>query len=177
MALTGVKHVEPMVDLVEKARGGDRGAFSRLVELHWSPLVRLARSVVGEMEAEDAVQDALVTSWKKLARLREPSGFAAWVRRIVLRACFRRARKRRRWTSLEDAPEPVISTSPAGAMDVERILARLAPRQRAVMHLTLVEGMTDREIGDALGLAAATVRSHRRRARQTLSSRIAGDRT
>lgn len=172
-----MKHVEPIEHLVERARGGDRGAFSQLVELHWSPLVRLARSVVGELEAEDAVQEALVTSWKKLARLRKPEGFAAWVRRIVLRACFRRTRNRRRWTTLDDAPEPTTSSSPAGRLDVERILKRLAPRQRAVMHLTLVEGMTDREIGDALGIAAASVRSHRRRARQSLSSWLGGNRT
>lgn len=172
-----MKHVEHIPDLVEQARGGDRGAFSRLVELHWSPLVRLARSVIGETDAEDAVQDALVTSWNKLARLRKPEGFAAWVRRIVLRACFRKARGRKRWTTLDDAPEPVTSPSPGAGLDVERLLARLAPRQRAVMHLTLVEGMTDREIGDAMGIAAASVRSHRRRARQSLSSRLAGDST
>ena len=49
---------------------------------------------------------------------------------------------------------------------VWQVLSRLALRaQRAVLHLTVVEGMSDREIADALGIAAASVRAHRRRAR------------
>ena len=54
------------------------------------------------------------------------------------------------------------------AFEVERILKMLAPRQRAVMHLTVVEGMSDSEIGSVMGIDAASVRSHRRRAKERL---------
>jgi RNA polymerase sigma-70 factor (ECF subfamily) len=57
---------------------------------------------------------------------------------------------------------------------VERTLRRLAPRQRAVMHLTIVEGMSDAEIGRMLGIDPASVRSHRRRARERLRQVLAG---
>ena len=49
-----------------------------------------------------------------------------------------------------------------------RLLAALAPRQRAVMHLTVIEGMSDGEIGRSLGITPGSVRAHRRRARQRL---------
>jgi RNA polymerase sigma factor (sigma-70 family) len=51
---------------------------------------------------------------------------------------------------------------------VEQVLSILAPRQRAVMYFTVIEGMSDSEIGRALGITAASVRSHRRRARERL---------
>lgn len=169
-----MEQAEPF--LVRRALRGDRGAFSDLVASHWTPLVRLARSVVGDADAEDAVQDALVAAWRHLASLREPGAFSAWLARVVLRSCFKRARRERPWLPLDDAPEPHAATDPGDALDVERLLAALAPRQRAVMHLTVVEGMSDSEIAGVLEISAAGVRSHRRRARESLSHLLNGAR-
>lgn len=162
--------------LVRLAQQGDPNAFSTLVERHWGRLVPFARSVLGEADAEDAVQDALVVAWGKLGALAEPAAFRAWVLRILGRLCFRRARFGRRFRSLVGLPEP---TDPAAeavgeTIDVERTLRMLAPRQRAVMHLTVVEGMSDSEIGTVMGIDAASVRSHRRRARERLREVLGG---
>jgi len=156
--------------LVRLAQRGDSEAFSLLVERHWSRLVPFARSVVGDAEAEDAVQDALVLAWIKLDALAEPAAFRAWVLRILGRLCCRRARFGRRFLSLVGIPEPrdPATESVTQALDVEGTLKMLAPRQRAVMHLTVVEGMSDSEIGSVMGIDAASVRSHRRRARERL---------
>jgi RNA polymerase sigma-70 factor (ECF subfamily) len=154
--------------LVGQAVAGDPDAYGRLVELEWCRLVRLARSVVGDAEAEDAAQEGLVHGWRKLASLREPGSFPSWISRLVLRCCLRRARRRHPVVSLEDAPEPHTRPDPAGDLELERLLARLAPRQRAALHLTVVEGMADSEIAAVMGLSPASVRSHRRRAREAL---------
>ncbi len=169
-----MSEAEPL--LVRRAAGGDRGAFCALVEKEWEPLVRLARSVVGDAEAEDAVQDALLTAWRQLATLREPAAFSAWISKMVLRRCLRRIRRGPAWLPLAAAPEPRTETDPASNLDVERCLAVLAPRQRAVMHLTAVEGMSDREIAVLMDITAASVRSHRRRARERLSQLLNGAR-
>lgn len=155
-------------EMVERARLGDEAAFAALVERHWLRLVALARSVAGDDEAEDAVQEAFLTAWSKLGALRRPEAFAAWMMRGVVRRCLRRAHRRRRLVPLADAPEPAAHTDAGGELDVERVLAWLAPRQRAVMHLTVLEGMSDSEIGAALGIRPASVRAHRRRARERL---------
>jgi RNA polymerase sigma-70 factor (ECF subfamily) len=162
--------------LVRQAQQGNSNAFSRLVERHWGRLVPFARSVVGDAEAEDAVQDALVLAWSKLGDLAEPAAFRAWVLRILGRLCFRRARFRRRFLSLVGLPErPDPAAKSVGqAIEVERILGLLAPRQRAVMHLTVVEGMSDSEIGTVMGIDAASVRSHRRRAKGRLQQVLVG---
>ncbi len=165
--------VEPAAsdaELVTAARQGDILAYSALVERHWARLVRLARSVVGDLDAEDVVQDSLVAAHGKLAGLREPGSFLPWMMRSVVRAGVRRSR-RRAWlvplAAVADPPDP-RPASQVEEVNVDMALAGLAPRQRAVMHLTVVEGMSDSEIGLALDIDAASVRSHRRRARERL---------
>lgn len=156
-------------ELVLAAAGGDRAAYARLIERRWSPMVRLARSVVGEVEAEDSVQDALIQAWLALPSLRRPEAFSAWLTRVVLRGCLRARRRRVETVPLAEAPEPPVPPAAGVGYDLERLLAALAPRQRAVMHLTVVEGMSDGEIGAVLEITPASVRSHRRRAREALA--------
>ena len=93
-------------DLVQAALAGNRDAFGSLVESHWDRLVRLARSVVGDAEAEDVVQDSLVVAWTRLAGLSDPRRFGAWVSRIVFRRCLRASHRQRGRVALEAIPEP-----------------------------------------------------------------------
>ena len=159
-------------EVVARAAAGDAGAFSLLVELHWARLVRLARSVLGEADAEDAVQDGLVVAWERLPSLREPAAFRPWVTRLVTRTCLARARRSARRPGRAPLAAAADVAHPAGGtdagLDVARCLAALAPRQRAVIHLTAVEGMSDSEIGRLLGITPGSVRAHRRRARRRL---------
>lgn len=89
--------------LILRAQQRDVAAFSALVERWWVYLVRFARSVVGEADAEDVVQDGLLTVWDKLPALRVPEAFPAWTVRIISRACFRRARRQRKMVPLTAA--------------------------------------------------------------------------
>lgn len=162
-------------DLVRRAADGDRAAFASLTETHWAALVGLARSVVGELAAEDAVQDALVIAWGKLASLREATAFPSWLSRIVLHQCLRRRRRWRNWLPLSGATEPVFETDPGAELDLAHCLSRLAPRQSAVLYMTVVEGRSDGEIAELMQISAASVRSHRRRARQRLQHLLNGE--
>jgi RNA polymerase sigma-70 factor (ECF subfamily) len=168
------------VDAIEKtlilrARDGEVGAFSEWIEAHWLRLVGFARSTVGDADAEDVVQDSLVIAWAKIGSLRIPEAFYSWLLRIIFRTCLRRRRRFSRFLPLallKESEHPE-QPKPADCVDVEKILALLPARQRAVIHLTYLEGMSDSEIGIAMGIAAASVRSHRRRARETLQ-RVVG---
>ena len=151
---------------VAAARGGDQAAFGRLIEARWSRLARFARSIVGDLDAEDVTQEACLACWRKLSQLSDPARFDSWLMRILFTAALRRARWRRLWHFVLWDPA-LAGLAHHGEEDllVEEILSRLPPRQRAVLHLTVVEGMTDSEIAATLGIAAASVRAHRRRAR------------
>jgi RNA polymerase sigma-70 factor (ECF subfamily) len=166
------ERLSPIVEvnevLILKAQQGDQEAFSAIVEECWTPLVRFARSIVGDADAEDIVQEALLIAWRKLPGLKIRPAFASWLYRIALRVSLRRIRSRPRLAPLTLAHDRATGGRAAEEIDVERVLAALPPRQRAVMHLTLIEGMSDSEIGAVLAIEPASVRSHRRRARETL---------
>ncbi len=174
MTLSGVS--SSATTLVETVPAGDQEAFCALVRESWDRLVRLARAVAGDAEAEDVVQEALIVAWRKLPALRDSSKLGPWLARIVYRRAVRRARRERRPKAAKPLPEPCVTPDPAAGIDVWNILRRLAPRQRAVLQLTVVEGMTDAEIGTLLGIAPASVRSHRRRARERVAAMLDGGR-
>jgi RNA polymerase sigma factor (sigma-70 family) len=152
--------------LVERAMAGDREAFSDLAAVHWRRLVALARSIVADLEAEGVVQDGLIKAWKKIRGLREPAAFSSWLTRIVANTAVARARSRRVFHPLNGVEVPVRDRSSDDRIDVQRLLARLAPRQRAVLHLTVIEGLSDSEIARVLGISSSSVRVHRMRGRQ-----------
>ncbi len=138
-------------------------------------LNRLALSMVGDLDAEDCAQEAFVIAWRKLPGLRAPEAMVAWLIRITVRLCIRRSRYcrlLRPLSALRFHPE-FPEQDPSAVIDVEWMLMKLAPRQRAVMHLTVIEGMSDSEIAVALHITAASVRSHRRRAKEALQKWIA----
>ncbi len=170
----------PQTDDVAAARDGSEPAFCRLIEARWPRLVRLARSIAGDLDAEDVTQDACLSCWRHLSQLADPHKFDSWLTRIVYRTAVHRARWQRvratvllepAWMSaLGRDPYTEPGTAPGSDLLVWQVLSRLPARQRAVLHLTVVEGMSDSEIADALGIRAGSVRAHRRRARQQVES-------
>lgn len=160
--------------LVRRAADGDREAFSDLAAVHWRRLLALARSIAADLEAEDVVQEALLKAWRKLGTLREPAAFGAWLTRIVANQAVARARRQRFFEPIDGVAVAAAEAATDDKIDVGRLLRALAPRQRAVLHLTAIEGYTDGEIADALGISSSSVRVHRLRARRRLAELTGG---
>jgi len=158
--------------LVRRAKEGDREAFSQLAVVHWRRLLALARSVVADLEAEDVVQEGLIKAWRKLGSLNDEAAFAAWLTRIVANTAIARARRRRFFEPIDGVVAPSAGVPVDDRIDVARLLAKLAPRQRAVLHLTTIQGMTDSEISGCLGISKSSVRVHRMRARQKMAEMV-----
>ena len=133
--------------------------------------------MVGEADAEDAAQEGFVVAWRKLGDLRSPDAFGAWIMRTLARTVL--AAQQEQWSlvPLDSVAEPQapVSGRTEGDLDVERMLFMLSPRQRSVMFLTVVEGMSDREIGEVLTIDSGSVRAHRFQARERLRSMLTGD--
>lgn len=163
--------------LVRRAMEGNREAFSDLAAAQWRRLLGLARSIVADLEAEDVVQEALIKAWRKLPSLRNEAAFGAWLARIVANTAVAHVRRRRLLAPIDGVELAVSAHSVEERIDVGRLLRRLAPRQRAVLHLTAVEGLTDSEIGKVLGITPSSVRAHRLRARRRLGETVRKGRT
>jgi len=169
-------------DVVEQAMRGDREAFGWLVGQTSDRLFAIATRILRDSDlAEDALQGAFITAWRQLPSLRDPDRFEAWVRRLLVHACYAEARRRRAWTSNvrvlpvdgPAGPDQSISVVDRDALD--RAFRRLTIEQRAVFVLHHHVGLPLVEIAETLGIPAGTARSRLHYATRTLRSAIEAD--
>lgn len=176
------RRAEEVLDelLVLRCQAGDRWAGERLVERWHSRLLRHAWRLTGEAEAAaDAVQEAWVAILRGLGRLDDPARFRAWAYRITGNKCRdwirRRRRTRRFWERLAREPHSrTVEADPAEAEEgraeqrLARALGGLSADRRALLAMFYTEGLSIREIGEALGVAEGTVKSRLFHARRKL---------
>ena len=168
--------------LVARVRAGDPRAFDALVQAYMRQAFQLAYRVVGHREdAEDLVQESFLAAYQYLDSYDSERPFGPWLMRIVLNrgSNLRRSRTRR-----ETEPEvDAVSTAPSALEESERsetrvvltrALATLSERQRMIVTMFDVDGMTSTEIGELLDLSAGTVRWHLHEARKTLRTALSG---
>src|SRR5881397_1080490 len=85
------------VDVVTRAMHGDHDAFAALIGMATNRLYALACLILRDSDrAEDATQEAFVRAWREIPRLRDADRFDAWLRRLVVNACYDEARRARR---------------------------------------------------------------------------------
>ncbi len=142
--------------------GADReAAFARLVESHHADLLRVAYVVCGDRElAADAVQSAWHAAWRQVNALRDPAAARAWLLAITMNQARRHLR--RQW--LRRRLEPMATASSAVSrpdlpdLDLATALAHLSARDRELVALRYLLGMTSAEIGRQVGMSASGVR-------------------
>ena len=171
-----------MDELVERARRGDREAFAALVQLTSDRMYAIATRILRDADlAEDALQGALITAWKSLPTLRDPARFEAWLRRLLVHACYAEARRRRSWTSAirvlpvdgPVGPDGLLTVVERDALD--RAFRRLSIEQRAVFVLHHHPGLALTEIAESVGIPVGTARSRLHYATRALRAAIEAD--
>jgi len=170
-------------ELVTRARRGDRDAFSELAARSMGRLTAAARMILrDEHAAQEAVQDAFLEAWRSLPGLREPDSFDAWLRRLLVRACSRNARRGRRVNAVEIRLAPGDEPGGPGVerdVDIhdqlERGLARLSAEQRTVVVLVYYLDLPLADAAQAMGVPLGTAKSRLNRATQALRAAIEAD--
>lgn len=157
-------------ELVELAMAGDSEAFSALAGASAPRLYAIARMILHDGTlAEDATQEALVKAWRDLSALRDPLRFGAWLHRVLVRECYKHARRERRRVEVEGqirpiAPEADPSHHSVINDELERGFAQLSVEHRTVLVLHQYMGFTLQEIASSLGIPVGTVKSRLSRA-------------
>ena len=168
-------------ELVERARRGDREAFSVLAAGAVDRLYAIARMVLRDTElAEDATQEALVRAWRDLPTLRDVERFDAWLYRLIVRASADIGRHRRRWRAevamLPQEPSEADHTSALADRDqIERGLRRLTDAQQTILVLHFYVGLSPSETADALEIPVGTAKSRLHYAIEALRAVMAAD--
>ena len=168
--------------LARAAATGDYDAFEALYRRHAGRVHGVITRLVGYhgARAEDLTQDTFVRAWQALPRYRFESAFGTWLHRLAVNTALMDLRASRSRPSLdadEDALADVGTPDSAGqatalGLDLERAVATLPPRARAVLVLYDVEGWKHEEIADALGMAVGSSKAQLHRARGLLRARL-----
>lgn len=160
-------------------RSADRAViFARLANERLDAAYGLAGFLLGDaVEAQDAIQEALLRAWRAWPSLRDQTAFPAWLDRIVANVCKARLRGRRRlrWAPLDDGSATEVG-DPFGATlapdVVGRALAKLSVDQRAVVVLRYWRNMPLEAIARTLGVPLGTVKSRLHYSLRVMSDEI-----
>jgi RNA polymerase sigma-70 factor, ECF subfamily len=182
--------------LVEALRHDDPDAAPMLVGAYGDRVYRLAYRITGSREdAEEAAQDALLTIARKIDSFKGESAFSSWIYRVAANAAYQKLRSRRaKWReiALEDVLptieqdgrhfEPMDDWSrrvdeQAMQHEMRRVLEEaiegLPPDYRTALVLHDVEGLSNPDIAEALGISLPAVKSRVHRSRLYLRRRLA----
>jgi RNA polymerase sigma factor (sigma-70 family) len=152
------------------------GDFAELYLAHYSRLVRaLIIAGADSATAQDLTQEAFARTFQRWRRVRAGPNPPGYLHTIA----FRLLRRRRAFTEtrLDDAALPGVPGVEEAALNAEtvrRVLAQMAPRQRACVALCTYLGYSNEETAELLGLSPSTVRVQVHRARQRLRVASAG---
>ena len=167
--------------LVAAAAHGDAAAFRTLVDRHLGGVLAVARRMLrDDAEAEDVAQEAMLRLWRSADGLEVgPPGLRPWLRRVVSNLCVDRMRSGKRLTVTDEVPEQAEAATQHSQLEaqdtserVEAALRALPDRQRLALTLFHYEGLSQIEVGKAMGISDEAVESLLARARRTLKSAL-----
>lgn len=168
-------------DLVREATDGSQLAFETLYRRHYRRIFAVIWRLVGGVEAraEELTQDAFVRAWQALPSFRGDSAFSTWLHRLAVNTALMDLRSRARGEAREDGDdrldEQIGGTCQADlGVDLDRLVARLPNRARAVLVLYDVEGWKHEEIAAELGMAVGSSKAQLHRARGLLREWLGG---
>jgi RNA polymerase sigma-70 factor (ECF subfamily) len=191
---------DPDGELVARMRAGEEQAFLALVTRHHASMLRLAGSFVASQAiAEEVVQDTWLAVLRGIDGFAERSSFRTWLLRILVnRATTTGMRERRSvavgdagpvvdqarfdasgaWMSppqhwVEDSDERLLAEGLAGR--IQEVLAELPERQRQVVMLRDVDGLSGAEVCQALEISQANQRVLLHRGRSHLRQALEGE--
>jgi RNA polymerase sigma-70 factor (ECF subfamily) len=188
------RQAEPFEELplVERARAGDEGAFSELVERYERKIFRLAKNITqNDEDAEDVLQETFLKAYEHLGEFQGHSKFYTWIVRIAVNESLMKLRKRKtdRTVSLdesidtgeemvvrevavwENTPEQRYSQDELREI-LDKAIDSLRPAFRTVFVLRDVEELSTEETAAMLNLSIPAVKSRLLRARLQLRERL-----
>jgi len=170
-------------ELIRRARQGDADAFGRLVVRYQQKVFNIAYRLTGDwQEARDVAQEAFVKTYRALDRFDPQRPFAPWLCKIAANTALNWIKKRRPMelehkallTDPAPGPEARVIAAEKSARLRAAIVA-LPPNYRAAIELRHFQGLSYREMSEALGAPLSSVKSWLFRARRKLRRMLAED--
>lgn len=174
-------------ELAALALAGRQAAFRELLDRHRASVFRLVRGNIGDDDASlDVTQEAFIAAFAALKSYDGTRSFKTWVSRIAINKCRDWARRRtvRRFFSFALPIEAAATVSDdsipadqqisdrAELARVREAIARLPPAIREALILHTIEGLTQAETAEILGISEKAVETRIYRARKALQGDV-----
>ncbi len=159
-------------ELVGMAREGDQDAFGKLFLAHHGAIFRLARATLGD-SAEDAASETFVRAWTALPKYRDTGApFVAWLYGIARHVVVDELRRRSRTEPHAEIDMGRVEHPHDDRLTLAAAMDGLPDEQRQVLELKFFIGLTNDEVGAALGKTPGAVNAQQWRALQALRKKI-----
>ncbi|MGB7293282.1 MAG: sigma-70 family RNA polymerase sigma factor [Thermodesulfobacteriota bacterium] len=190
---TYLENEEPV--LIEQLKNGDHEAFEAIFSLYGNKVYNQALRLLGNSsDAEDVVQEVFLLVYRKSKSFQGKSKFSTWLYRLTMNAAITKLRKSKdECVSIDDflpkfsddghhSVRPVVDWSQevdklASSLELSRVISqaldRLQPIDKAVLVLSDLEELSNREISEILGLSILAVKARLHRARLFLRGKLA----
>lgn len=172
--------------MIRRHVAGDPDAFGQLFLRHRDRLWAVAiRTLSDPEEAADALQDAMISAFRRAESFRGDSAVTTWLHRIVVNACLDRLRRKAARPAADGSDERILDNlavahaapDPSAAsdtsLDVMSALRTLRPDQQSALVLVDMLGYSVADAADILGVSQGTVKSRCARGRARLLPRLA----
>jgi RNA polymerase sigma-70 factor (ECF subfamily) len=168
-------------ELIQRWKNGDQRAATTLVERHSPALARFAVSQGARQDIDELVQDTFVRAFNSIDGFRGDSSFRTWLLTIERRLLLDRRRSERRRPDRVEIQESDASTQ-FDALDgmvadeartrLTQAVTKLSPTQREVFTLRVAEGLSYKEIADAVGTTEGAARVHYHNAMRSIKESL-----
>jgi RNA polymerase sigma-70 factor (ECF subfamily) len=184
------------IDMIRRLQAGDERALEAIFNRYSTRLYNLAHRILGDVaDAEEVIQDVFWTAFRKAESFRGNSQLSTWLYRLTVNAALGRLRRRKAQKQIQyeeylprfendghHKVRPVIDWSETldqryARREIHLLLQaavnELRPLDKAVVVMSDMDGMCDREIAAALGLTVSAVKTRLHRARLFVRGKLA----
>jgi RNA polymerase sigma-70 factor (ECF subfamily) len=168
--------MDPGDELIERARRADRDAFGALIQPVLARGLQLAVGALGDRHAaEDALQDAVLTAWRKLGNVRPGAPIEPWFLAVVANRCRKLSHLRNRPTVAPDLTAGEGFAERANdRLDIQDALSRLSVQHRLLVVLRYYFDLSIDEAARIAGIPTGTAKSRLHRALASLRVDLEG---
>ena len=167
---------DSLATVVAACQQGDATAYRQLYESCHQRVFRLAVRMVGLQDAADVTQQVFFQAFRSIDQFNGRSRFETWLYRLAVNESLQHLRRNRRWRFDALDWEPMDESHHGDDAEhkelLEQALSRIDPELRSIFLLREVEGLSYRDIADALEIPAGTVGSRLNRARRDLQQHL-----
>lgn len=165
------------IELMQRVVKGDEAALRTLIERYRERLYRLAYNLLGDVSAEDAVQETFIRLWTRARRYDSRHSLSTWLYTLCCRRCYDELRRRRRHREMmAQLSDTMIDVSTMEADELRALLQQatltLPPKQRIVYQLREVEGLSTEETAVAARMTVEQVKANLWAARTTVKEKL-----